>query len=539
VVAAGADGIRTCEEMAAVASVELDRRLTGADVRFLVRDKLAPAGILTTAGAAPSPLPEEPAAPARAAPATDGRLLGLRFRRAVVPSHRLNAWARRFAPLFRAPVVAGVLAAVAVIDLWLFGVHGVGGVLDQVVRTPAVMAFVATLVGISAVFHELGHAAGCRSSGGRPGAAGVGLYLCWPVLYANVTDAYRLDRRGRLRTDLGGIYFNAVFTVVVAMAYAATGYEPLLAVIVIEHVLVVHQLIPFARFDGFYVVSDLTGVPDILSRVKPALQSLIPGRPPHPAVAAMRPGARRMLFAYLGALIVFLALVVVPALLVIPRTLAANWDSIRPHLHEISEAAGQWDTPLVVVKALVVAVLALPSVGVALALGLLGARLVGGGAHLAGRARTAVRRRPSRAIAPAKARPRPTVVEERELTVRNWLESCGLAIVEGAELPGGGVVDYFGFSFEGELVLFGTAGDRPAPDVAAGLAAAAGVLGSFSFDKLDRLLLDGPPFAEAVATAARRAGCDWDERAFRTRLDATLARRDFDLVVLNTTHRAP
>ena len=66
----------------------------------------------------------------------------------------------------------------------------------------------------SAAFHEIGHAAACRYGGGRPGGMGAGIYMVWPAFYTDVTDAYRLPRRARLRTDLGGIYFNAVIAVV-------------------------------------------------------------------------------------------------------------------------------------------------------------------------------------------------------------------------------------------------------------------------------------------------------------------------------------
>jgi putative peptide zinc metalloprotease protein len=459
VVAAGADGARTFDEVAAAASVELDRPLTGDDVRYLVRNKLAPAGILITGGEAASQ-------PSAAAPPADKRLLGLRFRRSVAGPHVVDAGARLVGPLFRPVVVTGVLAGVVGLDIWLFGAHGVGGAIDQVVRTPALTFLVLAFVAVSGVFHELGHAAGCRFSGGRPGVAGVGLYLCWPVLYTNVTDAYRLDRRGRLRTDLGGIYFNAIFTLVMGGAYAATGYEPLLAVVVFEHLVVLHQLIPFVRLDGYYIVSDLTGVPDILSRVRPALASLIPGRPTHPDVLALRPGARRILFAYLGSLAIFLAVVLVPALLRIPGMLATSWDSIGPHLHAIPLRAGQWDTPMVVIEALQVAVLALPVVGLALTLAYLGTRLTRSATHRALRACPARRTRPA-------------------VPVRQWLDSSRLAIVEGGQVPGGGAVDYFGFGAGGELVLFGTAIDRPARDAASQLLAAARALGSYSSDKLD------------------------------------------------------
>ena len=42
---------------------------------------------------------------------------------------------------------------------------------------------------------------------------GAGLYLIWPAFYTDVSDSYRLSRGGRLRVDLGGLYFNAVFSV--------------------------------------------------------------------------------------------------------------------------------------------------------------------------------------------------------------------------------------------------------------------------------------------------------------------------------------
>ena len=43
---------------------------------------------------------------------------------------------------------------------------------------------------------------------------GAGLYLIWPAFYTDVTDSYRLARAGRVPTDLGGLYFNAIVAVI-------------------------------------------------------------------------------------------------------------------------------------------------------------------------------------------------------------------------------------------------------------------------------------------------------------------------------------
>ena len=117
---------------------------------------------------------------------------------------------------------------------------------------------------VATAFHELGHASACRYGGARPGVMGVGVYLVWPAFYCDVTDAYRLNRAGRLRTDLGGVYFNALFALLCGGVYAATGEEAALLAAFVQHILLLQQLLPLLRFDGYYVLSDLTGVPDIL-----------------------------------------------------------------------------------------------------------------------------------------------------------------------------------------------------------------------------------------------------------------------------------
>src|SRR5205823_1988721 len=124
---------------------------------------------------------------------------------------------------------------------------------------------------------------------------------------ADVTDAYRLGKAGRLRTDLGGVYFNTIFILATAGAYALTGFEPLLLMIPLQHLEIIHQFLPFIRLDGYYIVSDLTGVPDMFARIKPTLRSLVPWLPTDESVTELRPWVRVAVTVYV--------LTVVPLLL--------------------------------------------------------------------------------------------------------------------------------------------------------------------------------------------------------------------------------
>ena len=171
--------------------------------------------------------------------------------------------------------MAGTFLAV---DYWLLAVHGLGSGLQQVLHNPVDLLIVLGLSVLSAAFHECGHAAGCRYGGARPGVIGVGICLVWPAFFTNVTDSYRLSRAGRLRTDLGGLYFNLIFMLALAGTYSATSAEVLLLVIAITHLEMLEQLLPFVRFDGYFILSDLAGVPDLFARIAPILHSAVPSR---------------------------------------------------------------------------------------------------------------------------------------------------------------------------------------------------------------------------------------------------------------------
>ena len=131
---------------------------------------------------------------------------------------------------------------------------------------------------LSGGFHEFGHAAAARYSGAEPGVIGAGLYLVWPAFYTDVTDSYRLGRWGRIRTDLGGLYFNSIVVVLTFFWWYSTGWDALLLLVATQILQMVQQLLPLLRFDGYHLLADLTGVPDLYQRIRPTLLGLLPHR---------------------------------------------------------------------------------------------------------------------------------------------------------------------------------------------------------------------------------------------------------------------
>jgi putative peptide zinc metalloprotease protein len=380
-VLSGIDGSRTVGEIAARVSVAFGRTVSAGNVEYLLANKLAPLGLV--AGGAE-------------ADRRDPMLLTLKLRRTLIPAAGVQHIARLFAPLFSPPLVVMVLGLMAAADVWLARSGRVLPAFTGPLADPLLLLVVLGLSLVSILFHECGHAAACRYGGARPGRIGMGLYVLWPATFTNVTDSYRLGRAGRLRVDLGGVYFNAIFVVVLAGAYRATGYGPLLAAVVLVHLEIVEQLLPSLRFDGYFIVTDLIGVPDLFQRVAPVLASLIPGRPADPRVRDLRLASRIALTAWVLIMVPLLGGELTLIIVALPRLAAAFAQSMTVHVEALWAQFGRGEVAAGLLSVISVLLLAFPTVGICYV-------LVQTGRMLVRAAVTATRKHPVRRVAIAAA----------------------------------------------------------------------------------------------------------------------------------------
>jgi len=321
-------------------------------VSYLIDTKLSPLGLVSTGASLPQ----------ATAPRADP-ILSLAFRGVLVPAIAVRAIARVFRPLFFLPVIVAVLVGVGACDAWLFAGRLVIPAFEQVISRPLLMLTAAGLLFTAMLFHEVGHATACRFGGGSPGSIGVGVYLMFPALYTNVTDSYRLDRRSRLRTDLGGVYFNAVFIVGAAIAYRFTRFAPLVVIIIVSQLEMLQQMLPVVRFDGYYVLADLVGVPDLFARIRPIMKSFV-GRG-HVDVSVRELTARTRLVVTAWVLVVVPLLLASLGLLLVhmPQFVAHTYSAVGTNLHKAFEAAHSGNAAVAIGAGLSVLFLLVPVLG--------------------------------------------------------------------------------------------------------------------------------------------------------------------------------
>jgi putative peptide zinc metalloprotease protein len=180
--------------------------------------------------------------------------------------------AEMLAPILRAtrglftPTVVCVLVALflsgdclVAAQVWNQGLESFGSA-----SLPA--AFSLILAGIAV--HELGHLSACHRYGASHGGLGIGLYWCLPAFYSEVHGAWLLNRTQRCIVDIAGIYFQCIFLIAIAASWLARPSGTLLMVLWVSHFLVLNTLNPVLKYDGYWLLSDLSGSYNLHQRMR-------------------------------------------------------------------------------------------------------------------------------------------------------------------------------------------------------------------------------------------------------------------------------
>ena len=348
------NGRQTVDEIAARVSESYGKKVSADNVRQLLAAQLIPKGLVTNGDGK-----------VVGSGAAGRSMLAISMRTKEIGPRKINAVTRFFTWLYWPPVLVVMLLLTAGGEAWLYLMHGVGGSLHDALYTPGLILIILAAIVVGAGIHEIGHASALRYGGGEVRGMGAGFYLMYPAFYTDVTDNYRLPRWSRLRTDLGGFYFNLLTAMALMGVYLATGWEFLLLVVVLINFEIIHQLLPLIRLDGYWVLADLTGIPDFFSQMGPFLRRLLPlpwwkGR----TLPALKWWGTAVFLLYILAAIPFLTFSVFLMVKGVPRVLATAWDSLGKQQQALGQAQAHGDALGMAGAAGQMLLLALPTLGV-------------------------------------------------------------------------------------------------------------------------------------------------------------------------------
>lgn len=150
------------------------------------------------------------------------------------------------------------------------------GTMEQVETTvkftiPDIIVYVILLL-LSTAFHEMAHGVVCKKYGGNVSKMGIVLFYLFPAFYCDVTNIYLIpDRKKRAKVSLAGVYINiyiGLFLLLAAQIISLFGIVSisLIAFSITSIFVAFYNLIPFVKLDGYWFVSSITGMANLLDK---------------------------------------------------------------------------------------------------------------------------------------------------------------------------------------------------------------------------------------------------------------------------------
>jgi putative peptide zinc metalloprotease protein len=243
---------------------------------------------------------------------------------------------KRFTWLFSWPIVAVAMSAFAVVEYLIFAVS-----FKTVAANSSLYGFLLlyAAVAVGGLIHEIGHLTACARNGAEHGGVGVGLYLVFPAFYADVTSAWKLPRWARVSVDFGGLYFQSIFLTVVGLFAVFTKSMAFYQINFFTLVLMLFTLNPALRFDGYWLLVDLSGVHNLAARRSAMVRGMFRMKNRDSANAALDADTKALVAVYTGLAFLF-------TVLLVGLTAAATYRIAVQYPGKVAQAAKAFSTEL-------------------------------------------------------------------------------------------------------------------------------------------------------------------------------------------------
>lgn len=188
----------------------------------------------------------------------------------------------------------------------------------------------ALVMAVLKIVHELGHGVACKRVGGEVRELGVLLLVFTPCLYCNVSDAWLIpSRRSRILISAAGMWVESLVACVALWLwwFSQPGWFHTLCLQAVFIGLVstlLFNLNPLLRYDGYFILSDAWGIPNLQQRAQRELGRRLRwcfGLAHAPSPAEEYPGRGRWLALYAALAIVYRLMMICGILWLLDRWL--------------------------------------------------------------------------------------------------------------------------------------------------------------------------------------------------------------------------
>jgi multidrug resistance efflux pump len=232
-----------------------------------------------------------------------GSLLFLRFK-VLDPDRILARMVKPLGPLFSAPFLALSLVLIAIAAATVASnTAEIGGSLRRLLGVQSLVVAWLFIVVVGAV-HEFAHGLACKRFGGEVHDMGVFFIYFNPAFYCDVSDAWLFPQKSkRLLVTFAGPYLELVVWALATVTWRLTNPDSIpssmaLIVMAVTGLKIFLNLNPLLKFDGYYLLSDSLGVPNLRQRSFDHLRGCLSRRGGRPEATAVSQRDRAIYLIY-------------------------------------------------------------------------------------------------------------------------------------------------------------------------------------------------------------------------------------------------
>jgi len=138
------------------------------------------------------------------------------------------------------------------------------------------LLFLVISVPIILLLHEFGHHISANSFGIKTDAIGFGIYGLVPVLYIHLGETWKLSTKKRNLINFAGIHTQLIIGIIIYLiSLKFNNFLVLNNLMHLNFIVVLLNLNPFFKFDGYWITSDLLDMPNLLEDSRGIIMSKI------------------------------------------------------------------------------------------------------------------------------------------------------------------------------------------------------------------------------------------------------------------------
>lgn len=149
--------------------------------------------------------------------------------------------------------------------------------------------------------HEFGHIAAALNAGLKDRCVNFAMYYVFPVLYVKLDDTWTLDLKSRTKINLAGITIQILLNIPFLLLIILCKDSYLITQILyisfwFNTATIILNLIPFMKFDGYWILSDLLKIPNLMQESNNWLKSFFIKPSPFSSKGIEIKGIKKVIF---------------------------------------------------------------------------------------------------------------------------------------------------------------------------------------------------------------------------------------------------